>query len=157
MTYFHVLVASKASPTRLECILWDLDKGALKKRFVKPFAASKDIMVAGSIHRRSEVAAVRIQVTEEPSDSVLKRLQEESWAAIQEFNQKSQGVTLVSPGDGHSRDDLYMVGVDVTERFLGTDALATSRFRRVMNNQWLVTIVGGLILAAIIAVAAALR
>ena len=154
MPYYHVLVAATASPEKLECILWDLDRKALRKRFIKPLSKSRDIVVDGRIVRRSEIAVVRIQETDDSSDPVLKKLQETSWAAIERFNRQSQGAVLISAGDGHSRDDLHMVGTDVTSTFLAPDLSPTWVGGGFWTNPWLVTVGGGLLVIGIAALLA---
>ena len=155
MEYFHVLVATTESPSNLECILSDLDRKALKHRFIKPLTKSRDLNIEGRIVRRPDLAVVRIQQTDEPSDVVLGKLKETSRAEIESFNRQSRGAILVSAGHGHSRDDLHMVGTDVTSQFLAHDLspLGSGGF---WSNPWVVTVGGGLLLAGIIALLARL-
>ena len=152
MAYYHVLVADKAKPDALQCILWDLDEQSLQNRFLAPFAAGKDILVEGRIYRVVDIATVNIRSTDRPSDQELKTIQDESWADVQRFNRESPGIVLVSAGLGYSKNDLAHAGTDVTSTNLRLPSASTfwERYGKEIIIGVIVTVLGGLILALLL-------
>jgi len=151
VAFYHVLVAERAHPGALRCILYDLDESSLRKRFVKPFTANEDMLIDGRIHRVAEIATVKIRRTEQNADVELKRIQEESWEAVQRFNRESSGVVLVSAGSGYSKNDLDEAGTDVTNEFLASAPSGGSslwdHYGKEIVIGVIVTVVGGILLA----------
>jgi hypothetical protein len=152
MAYYHVLIADKAKPDALQCILWDLDEHSLQTKFLEPFAASQDILIEGRIYRVADIGAVTIRSTDRPSDQELKSIQDESWADVQRFNRESPGLMLVSAGQGYSKNDLAHAGTDVTSAKLRLPSASPfwERYGKEIIIGVVVTVLGGLILALLL-------
>ena len=148
MPYYHVLISDRKNSKAFRCLLSDLDERTLCAEFVKPFRRSKDLLVNGRIYRASEIAAVQIRVSESPADHELRRIQKESWEAIERRNRDSS-IMFISAGHGYSSDDIHLAGEDVTGRFL--NAAPVSESGNWIYNPWVVTLVGGLIIAVLAA------
>ena len=147
MPYYHALVAFNSSPSSFQCVFLDLDARQLRRRFVSPLSAGREIVVNGRILRRADIASVRIQSTTQAADEVLKALRVSSNEAIDRLNSEPGGVFFVSGGRGHTRDDLCLVGTDVTSEFLPHSIKARST--TVWSNPWLVGI-GTAVIAGIL-------
>lgn len=145
---YHVLTADRTDPSKFRALFTDLDRRGVRTQFLKPFLEGRDILWQGKVHRTADIAAVQIRETESPAAEELQILQRESRDRIDRLNREG-GIVIVSVGHGHSVDDLVYAGQDVTPQFL-TEPPGSAN-QRWFRNPWVVTIVGGLIVATLAA------
>jgi hypothetical protein len=163
MSYFHVLIAFEGDANKFECPFQDLSEDKLKSDFVSAYQAGTNIFHNGVVIKTNEIAKVKIVETAQNSELELKNLQERSRREIDEINRNSN-VTFIGLGRGYETSDLEELGKDVTSTYIhGAPGYATQQeaklstnlssqptvWARVINHQWFVAIVSGLIVACL--------
>lgn len=152
MSYFHVLVKFKSVPEKVRCIFLDLSRQELEAKFLKPYRAGRRTLSGSEVIETADIAWTRIMETAGGSTQELKEIQARSWREIDEFNRQSSSVFLVSAGHGYNPEDIADAGCEVTAQFItsppghGAGAIAA-----MMNHQWVVAVLGGLIVAGLAA------
>lgn len=159
MSYFHVIVGMGNEE---ECLLTDLTKDDLMRKFVVPYSKAEPIFVAGKVFPTADLKGVEIIETIRNSDTERDGINAKSLREIDEINRNSS-VFFVSVGRGYEPGDIREAGENVTEVYLKgapgyaatgpiTVRSSTADVRAVMPT-WLVklllTIVGGLVVARI--------
>lgn len=153
MSYHHILVSFSDEPKKLRCVLSDLPKQDVQKRFATPYSKGKDILCGNEIIHVAKISTVQIIRTDRDIETELSDIQEKSFKEIEEFNRNTESVALISIGRGHDKEDIVEAGVDVTSDFIAGAAgyASTNKLVRLLHNPWVVRVGGGLILAAILA------
>ncbi len=154
MGFLHVLISWKPSDD-FECVLSDLSTKELKRRFIKPYRSGKSILIEGRVLPLAELFSVKVICTDRDIDAELQDLQERSQQEIREFNRNSD-ILLVSPGRGHSDEDIVECGKDVTNEYLSGPPGSSRAAWELLHNPWVVTLVGGFLVAAAIGLVATL-
>jgi hypothetical protein len=150
---YHVLVAGRADPSKFRALFTDLDEQGVRTKFGKPFHAGRDIFAQGTVYRMVDIAAVQIRETQAQAGEELQVLQRKSRESIDRLNRQG-GLVFINAGRGRSADDLVHVGEDVTHKFLS--APPGSADHSWLRNPWVVSVAGGLFVAALAALAALL-
>jgi hypothetical protein len=152
MAFHHVLITFIDSPNKPRCVLSDLSEQQLQTQFVTPYGKGKDILCGTEVIRVGSIKSVQIVCTSKKSEVERSAIQEKSFKEIQEFNRQSDSVTLISPGYGYEPEDIAEAGVDVTSQYIiGPPGHAASGgFVELLNNQWVVAVGTGLIVAVLV-------
>jgi len=151
MTFFHVLVKFKPAPDTVRCIFSDLSRKDLESRFLKPYRAGRSTLSGSEVIHTSDIAWTQIMETARDSAEELKDIQAKSWKDIEEFNRNSS-VVLISAGHGYDAEDIVDAGTDVTSQFITSPpGEGSSLIMRIMNHQWVVVVIGGLIVIGLAA------
>ena len=153
MPFHHVLLALESEPTKLRCILADLTEKDLKTKFLRPYRKGQNIVCGNEVIPVSQIRKLHIVRTARENETERSALQDRSFKEIQELNKQSESVVLISPGRGYDPEDILEVGEDVTTMFVSGPpghASAPTTVVRFLNNQWIVAIGTGLIVAALI-------
>jgi len=159
MSYFHVIVGIGKEE---ECLLTDLTKDDLMRKFVVPYSKAEPVFVAGKVFPTANLKVVEIIETIRNSDSERDGINARSLREIDEINRNSS-VFLVSVGRGYEPGDIREAGENVTELYLKgapgyaatgpTTVRSSTANARIMMPTWLVklllTIAGGLVVARI--------
>lgn len=147
--FFHVIIKGKGDAGRL--LFGDLDRAALKRRFLKPYGRGKKIVEGNAVIDLDALDAVQIIRTEKPKDTMLDQLMRESLDSVDRFNAEARdsGVVLVSFGYGGKDEDIAHAGTDVTGEFIRSGPGTGGWLYRHLGNNWIITIVGGLIVTVI--------
>lgn len=163
MSYFHVLIAFEGNANKFECPFQDLSEDKLKSDFLSAYQAGTNIFHNGMVIKTNEIAKVKIVETDQNSELELKNLQEKSRREIDEINRNSYA-TFIGFGRGYETSDLEELGIDVTSNYIHgapgykpkqevslSPNLSSqpSMWVRVINHQWFVAIVGGLIVTGL--------
>lgn len=153
MPFHHVLLALESEPTKLRCVLTDLTEEDLKAKFLRPYRKGQNIVCGNEVIPVSQIRKLHIVRTARDNEAERNALQEQSLKEIQEFNRQSDSVVLISPGRGYAHEDILEVGKDVTATFVSGPpghAAAPTPVVGFLNNQWIVAIGTGLIVAALV-------
>lgn len=150
----HVVVTLRGDESSARFLFGDLDEAGLKRKFLKPYRRGESILVGNDLIPLSEVTSVSIIETAESKEASLADLQKESSETVDRTNAAlhESGVVIISAGSGWADEDIVQVGDDVTDRYIkagpgrGADA---DYIRSIIVNPWVVTIIGGLMVAAI--------
>lgn len=153
MAYYHVLVKFKDQPEKVLCIFADLSAKELDLKFLQPYRKGQTTLSGSRVVDVNNIILTQIIETEKQSDLELKEIQAKSRNEIEQFNQNSGSVYLLSLGRGYDAEDIAEAGNDVTSNFISAPpghrnsrVLAT-----VFNNQWVVAVLGGIVVAGIAA------
>ena len=153
MVYFHVLLRLDKADVGYEQIFSDLSESELKVRFLKPYRNAKDLFVGGRIVKASQIASILIVRTKETNEVTRERINTDSLNRISEMNSEPGGMVIISPGSGYDPEDILEEGKDVTVDYVdgppGSGKVIV--WASFVNHPWVVTIVGGLALAGLIA------
>lgn len=149
MPFHHVLITFVDSPNKPRCVLSDLSEQQLQLQFVTPYGKGKDILCGSEVIRVGSIKSVQIVRTDKKSEDERSAIQEQSFNEIQELNRQSDSVTIISAGYGYEPEDIAEAGIDVTSQYIvGPPGHAASGgFVELLNNQWVVAIGTGLIVA----------
>lgn len=153
MTYYHVLIELQDDPKKVRCIFSDLTSKALESKFLKPYRRGQRMLVGTEVVDTMAITSTRIVETNRTSDIELREIQERSRNEIDEFNRSSDSVVLISTGRGHVLEDIEEAGANVTTRFIKTPPGQgqSDLFARILSHPWVVAVVGGIIVAGIVA------
>jgi hypothetical protein len=93
-----------------------------------------------------------IRKTDRASEEERKDIQIRSRREIDEFNQESLGVTLISIGSGYAPEDIVEAGVDVTSSYIASPPgqKKGGLMSAIINHPWASAIVTGVIVAGIV-------
>lgn len=151
MSFYHVLITFFDSPNKPRCVLTDLSEHQLKARFVTSYRKGKDILCGTEVVRIGDIKSVQIICTGKKIEEELLAIQKQSLIENQEFNSQSHSVIIISPGYGYEQEDIVEAGVDVTSQYItGVPGHASGGFVELFNNQWVVAVGAGLIVAAFV-------
>jgi len=170
MRFYHVLASFEPQSGEVRTVFSNLSEQELLDRFVQPYRAGLDIVVGNEIFPIGRIRKLFIVRTDDLEESVRAAINERSVREISEINRSSNSVVMISAGRGYDPEDILEDGEDVSSEFIGgppgyakqapvaTQPVAVSRSRPVtlLNHPWVVSVVGGLIVAAVIAVLALL-
>jgi len=151
VSYFHVLVKFSGDNEAIECIFKDLSQEQLKRQFLKPYRKGNRLLSGARVIDVMSIAWTQIIHTERLSEIELKIIQERSLQEIQDFNRNSS-VVLISAGRGYADEDIAEAGEDVTAMFIKhPPGAAPSVVVSILNHQWVVAVIGGIIVAGVVA------
>ncbi|MBE0614869.1 MAG: hypothetical protein IH604_14460 [Burkholderiales bacterium] len=151
MTFFHVLVKFKSAPDKARCVFSDLSRKDLESKFLKPYRAGRSTLSGAEVIETGNIAWTQIMETERGTAEELKDIQAKSWKDIEEFNRNSS-VVLISAGHGYDAEDIVDAGNDVTSQFITSPpGEGSSVIIKIMNHQWVIAVIGGLIVAGLAA------
>lgn len=153
MPFHHVLLALESEPTKLRCVLTDLTEEDLKAKFLRPYRKGQNIFCGNEVIPVSQIRKLHIVRTTHENEVERSALQERSFNEIQEFNRQSDSIVLINPERGYDPEDILEVGEDVTATFVSGSlghAVVPTPVVEFLNNQWVVTIGTGLIVAALV-------
>lgn len=153
MPFHHVLITLSNTPNEWRCLFVDLSERELESRFLAPYRKGADILLSGEVIRLLDVRKVQVIRTNRNSETELKDLQDSSYAEVQRLNRLSPGVAFISAGRGYQQEDIAELGKDMTDHFVkGAPGHAPPfSFRDALNNPWVLTIGGGLLVAFLLA------
>ncbi|RNC85916.1 MAG: hypothetical protein ED557_03865 [Balneola sp.] len=140
---YHVVIQLKDKKHLL--LFSDLSVQELKEKFLKTYKKKKPFFKNGLKIEYSEIKKTKIRRTEFPLKEELKTFREEERKRIDEFN-RDPSFTLISLGRGREEVDIRYRGIDVTNKYINSSLNEESFNLKWINNPWIVTIVGGLIL-----------
>lgn len=153
MAFYHVLLTIVDNTDSFRCILSDLSEENLRKQFLQPYRRGNSILCGDEVVESLKIKRLKIIRTLEGSEPALKKLQEESFRRIQEFNRNSNGIAIISPGRGFNLEDVADIGEDVTTQYVSTAPGEGDAWKTVisfLNNGWVVGVGVGLIVAALL-------
>lgn len=153
MAYFHVFLRFDQADVDYEQIFSDLSESQLKDRFLKPYRKANDILAKGRIVKAAQINSLLIVRTKDTNDVTRERINSASLNRISEMNREPGGMIIFSPGSGYDPEDILEEGEDVTADYIdgppGSGKVMV--WASLANHPWVVTIVGGLILAGLLA------
>lgn len=151
MSYYHVLVKFAGNPEAIECIYSDLSVSELNSLFLKPYGKGEKALSGAKVVDVMSITWTQIIQTERPSAAELNDIQEKSRKEIQELNRDSS-VVFISIGRGYDPEDISEAGKDVTSVYVTSPPGGKqSVLAAVANHQWVVAIIGGLVVAGLVA------
>jgi hypothetical protein len=152
MPFYHILIIFADAPSKPQCVLSDLSEQQLQTQFVTPYKKGEDILCGTEVIRVGSIKAVQIIRTDKKSEDERSAIQEQSFNEIQDFNRQSDSLVIISPGYGYEPEDIAEAGMDVTLQYItGAPGHAVSGgISGLLNNQWVVGIGAGLIVAALV-------
>lgn len=170
MPYFHVLVKIDSVENEYEQILTDITETDLKDKFVDPYNKSQDILINGRVIRIDNIEMLCIARTKEKNEVTREKINEDSLDNISRINSKSDGVVFLSAGSGYDPEDLFDMAEDVTTEYINgppgnqlqeapisqseqteKPENTKSKIAVITSHPLLVTVVGGIIVAALAA------
>lgn len=152
-SYFHVFLSVESAPEDQRCVFSDLDEAGLKASFIKPFKEGNNILCANEVIPFENIRKFVITATDERSEDMLNEYRKNSRETFEKYNRQSRSVVFIG-GLGFSKDDLARIGTDVTSKFIHEPPprFPNSHLHiRLLNNPWVVSIAGGVIVAGIVA------
>ncbi|MDW9888853.1 hypothetical protein GOC40_12195 [Sinorhizobium meliloti] len=147
--FFHVVIWTGQNDKAV-FLFGDLSERDLKSNFIRPYRRGHKLIVDGNLYDVASFSAVRIIETKRPKDEMLKELQIDSMRRIDEFNRDSPFV-LISPGQGWNDEDIIDTGTNVTSKYINGPPGSVGVMAEALNHPWILTIVGGIIVAALAA------
>jgi hypothetical protein len=152
MPFYHVLITFADAPGKSQCVLSDLSEQQLQTQFVTPYKKGKDILCGTEVVWVGRIKTVQIIRTDKKSEEERSAIQEQSFTEIQELNRRSDSLVIISPGYGYEPEDIAKAGMDITLQYIaGAPGHAVSGgISGLLNNQWVVAIGTGLIVAALV-------
>ena len=185
MAFYHVIVQNSEPSSGARVLFSDLLEADLLARFVDPYSRGSDLMVSNEIHPVRAFRKVWIVETEEPEVVVRKMIYEKSARSQSELNRNSRSIVFMGLPAGYDPEDILEGGIDVTAKYLlgppgfinnpgkseisalpsddllkGQQVEATELVTKSggswFNHPWVVSVGSGLIIAAILAIAAAI-
>ena len=169
MSFYHVLTFSEPRDKEAQVILSNLSEQELLDRFVSHYRSGSDLVVGGDIISMSRLRKVIIVRTDDLEEAVRARINDQSLDEAAAFNRSSDSVVLITAGRGYDAEDILEDGEDVTSDFIGGapgyakpaagaslagESAAEGRVQRALNHPWIVSIVGGLVVAGLLALVA---
>ncbi len=153
MSYLHVSVKFRDAPEKVRCIFSDLSEKELEANFLKPYRLGRATLSGAEVIDVNSIVSTQIIETQRVSELELKEIQDISWKEIQEYNRHSDSVVVVSPGHGYNSEDIAEAGSDVTSRYITSPPghQTSSIVSSALNHQWVVAIIGGLVVAGVAA------
>lgn len=153
MPYFHVLVTLQNFSESKRSVLADLSETHLQKRFLAQYRKGKTFLSGNEVIDAKQITTVTIIRTERTSAEELKTIQDNSYAAVQEFNRSQDSAVLISAGRGFDPEDIIEAGEDVTATYISLPPGEGrwSFIAAVISHPWVSTIVTGLIVAGLAA------
>ncbi|MEI2299349.1 hypothetical protein [Ensifer sp. MJa1] len=145
--YFHVVVRTKDDKKKPVFLFGDLSEGELRTKFLKPYRRGGKLFVENAIIDVADLASIKIIETAQPKDDVLEEMQETSRKAIDKMNRESGTFVIMSIGVGYRDTDIEHDGDDVTSQFITDGPGTASQLFQIMNNNWTMTIGGGVLVA----------
>lgn len=148
--YFHVVVRLKAETSPL-FLFGDLSKKELLGCFVRPYQLGRSIMNGNDRVDLMEVASVQIICTRQDKETSLQSVREDSSKRIDDFNADAHrtGVVIMTMGAGWQDEDIVCAGEDVTSQYIKEGPGAGTHLTNLTKNQWIITVVGGLIVVLV--------
>ena len=153
MPYYHVLVELRDTPRKVRCVFSDLTAKELEAKFLKPYRRGRNTLSGASVIDVMAITSTRIIETSRPSGVELQEIQQKSHREIDEFNNNSNSLILISPGRGYEPEDIGEAGVEVTTRFINSPP-GVARYNlasKILNHPWVIAIAGGILVAGIAA------
>ena len=152
MAYHHVLLTLADAPDKPRCVLLDLTEKQLQIQFVTPYEKGKDILCGSEIIRISNIKRIQIIRTGKTNEIERNDFRERISQENEEFNRQSNSSVIIGIGCGYEPEDITEAGEDVTTQYIsGLPGHASSNtFRELINHPWVITIGGGLIVAALV-------
>jgi hypothetical protein len=152
MPFYHVLIIFTDALSKPQCVLSDLSEQQLQTQFVTPYKKGKDILCRTEVVRVVGIKTVWIIRTDKKSEDERAAIQKQSFSEIQELNRQSNSLVYISPGYGYEPEDIAKAGMDVTLQYItGAPGHAVAgTISGLLNNQWVVAIGTGLIVAALV-------
>jgi len=151
VSYYHVLVKFAGGSEPPECIFKDLTLAQLKKQFLRPYERGWKVLSGTRVFDVMAINWTQIVQTERPSELELREIREKSRKEIEDFN-RDGSVVLISIGRGYADEDIVEAGKDVTTIYIKAPPGATSNLiSALLNHQWVVTLLGGVIVAGLVA------
>jgi len=153
MVYFHVLVKLGAASSPYEKVVTDVSESELRHTFVTKYKKGTDIFIGGRLIKVSDINSVLIVRTEESDEITRERINSDSLDRISKMNRESDGVVFISAGSGYDPEDILELGENVTSEYITEPPGSGGGFNwgEIANHPWVITILGGLVLAAILA------
>lgn len=152
MAYFHVFLRLDKADGDYEQIFSDLSESELKDRFLKAYRKGQDILAKGRIVKAGQINSLLIVRTKDANDVTRERINNASLDRISRMNREPGGMIIISPGSGYDPVDILEEGEDVTVHYIdappGLGKVVA--WESLANHPWIVTIVGGLILAGLL-------
>lgn len=93
MSYYHVVCIDTQGNEKT--MFFDLDRKALRSKFVRPYKNGKNIFAGGEIIPLSSISRISIICTEAPKEKELEKLRVESAKRIDDFNKNSYFLSVV--------------------------------------------------------------
>jgi hypothetical protein len=151
--YFHVLLELDEVTSELQCVLADLSEAERKSRFLGPYGRGETLVCGGRVIETTRIRRVKVVRTEHRNAHELRVLRDQHRAWIDSNNPQAGSLTFLSLDRGKRLEELAESGADVTSKYVASAPAhsALARAVRLLNNNWLVAIIGGVILAAILA------
>ena len=146
--FHHVLGAIGDRQT--EVLFSDLTARELRKQFVIPYMRGITFFAGTAVVAPAELRKVRIIETPVNEAKAREQVNRDSLAHIAEINRTS-GLFIISPGQGHQPDDIEEAGDDVTRTFLHGGPGSASVLLGLSKNAagWLLGIVGSVLAAGL--------
>ena len=153
MAYFYVLVKLGAASSPYEKVLTDVSESELRHAFVTKYKNGADILIDGRLIKISDISSVLIVRTKECDEITRQRINSDSLDKISKMNSESDGIVFISAGSGYDPEDILELGENVTSEYI-TEPPGSGggiNWGEIANHPWVITILGGLVLAAILA------
>ncbi|PJK07631.1 hypothetical protein CO610_08240 [Lysobacteraceae bacterium NML95-0200] len=153
VAFYQVLIAVEQEPNKLRQVFEDLDESELKPKLVIPYKKGTSLICGNEVIPVSQIRKIHIVRTTHRNEVEREDLHSKSVREIDRLNRESSGVVFISPGFGYDPVDILEAGEDVTRKFITGHpgaAAGLPPLARFAGNPWLVTVVGGLVVAYLI-------
>ena len=152
MPFYHVLITFADAPSKPQCVLSDLSEQQLLAQFVTSYKKGKDILCGTEVVRVGGIKTVQIIRTDKKNEDERSAIQEQSFNEIQELNRSSDSLVITRPDYGYEPEDIAEAGADVTSQYIigAPGHAASGGIGGLLNNQWVVAIGTGLIVAVLV-------
>jgi hypothetical protein len=128
----------------------DLSEKALRSGILKDYRAGRRITENGTNFDLSKVVKIKISSTGAQAADVIKQEDEQAELARMKFNRSSNWVTMIGLPTSELRDILEY-GENVTDQFITAPPGSGFSIIEILNHNWVITIIGGLVVALIVA------
>ncbi len=150
-SYYQVFAWLEGDTSTPSVAMLDRDLGFVQKTFVRAYKKGDKLYWDGHVRDLSKVTKVAVYMTLAPIDDLVSQDDARSIRQMDEFNASSHSVTWIGFPDTSPLDSALEHGDDVTGKFITEPPGQSLGLSGIFNNNWVVTLVTGLILLLITA------
>lgn len=151
MTYHHV-IAKVGAENKFRKLFSDLSAKALRECFINPYEKGESFFSGNDLISPSDLRSIQIIRTDRSEEIERDEINRKDRAKIDELNNSSSGVFLVSVGGGYEPQDISEVGEDITHTLIkGAPGFKAGRWDPSMKAiGWIAGIIATVVAAGIV-------